>query len=35
MAILVVIGYVVASSPPAKKLIDALAAVSGTGRSNA
>lgn len=33
MAIIVIIGYVVATSPPVKKLIDALAAVPRTGRS--
>ena len=32
MAIIVIIGYVVASSPPVKRLIDALAAVPKTGR---
>jgi short-chain fatty acids transporter len=32
MAIIVIIGYVVATSPPVKKLIDALASVPGTGR---
>ena len=32
MAIIVIIGYVVATSPPVKKLIDALAAVPKTGR---